>query len=272
MWIPIVITVLVAACGGAAHPTDGGPAAPLPTVDLSGEPVADAPDPADRAGASADFIECDFGIAQGGWSRDFGAPGSARDPKGAVAVFVESRLFWLPAEGYVATGQAEDRMLFTYSAGGKPRAAVIVADSTKIPLDAGNGWAVETFAACDPAEFDPSADRQLNIDVWLDQDGNRVPTSILTSYRGAEHCDWQSVTFLIHGDRQYVRDPQGALNGVELVANFDDDATLPALATDTGYQGEHGHLWLSADGSIAYLVDGDHIELWPAPIDMIGCE
>jgi hypothetical protein len=72
---------------------------------------------------------------------------------------------------------------------------------------------VETFATCDPAEYDPSTDDQLSIDVWVDADGNRVPTSIITSSPGAEHCEWQSVTFLFYEDRQYGRPNRGIPRG-----------------------------------------------------------
>lgn len=267
---------LLAACGGM-DPTgapgsslDSG-AGDLPVVDLYEQPVADAPDPADRAGAAADYVECDYGISQGGWSMDFGAPGGASDPDAALVVFLEGGLFALPAEGFVAEGRDEDRMLYTYSVAGQPKAAVIMADSADVRLDVDDGWVVETFAGCDPAEFDPAIDDQLTVDVWLDHDGNRVPTSTITSWIGPEHCDWESLTFLRFEDRQYISDPHGVLVGAGLVAPFDDDAELPPDATDTGYQRDGGRLWLAADEATAYLVDDNRVEAWPTTIDPIGC-
>lgn len=63
---------------------------------------------------------------------------------------------------------------------GEPKVAVIVADSANVPLGAEDGWVIETFASRDPAEFDPSTDDQLPVDIWLDADDNRVPTSTIT--------------------------------------------------------------------------------------------
>lgn len=256
----LVTCCLLAACGGV-DPNDEA----LRVVDLFEQPIADAPDPADRAGAAADFIVCDYGISQGGWSMDFGPPASSQDPDGALARFLDFGLFALPRKGFVAEGRDHARVLYTYSVAGGPKAAVIVADNDE------NGWVVETFAACDPAEFDPSADDQLPVEIWLDAEGNRVPTSIITSSQGAEHCDWESVTFLWFDDIQYISDPRGVLAGVEFVAPFDDDAELPAAAIDTGYEREGRRLWVSADGSVAYLVDDDRVEAWPTSTDPVGC-
>ena len=266
---------LVSACGdpspNAGERVDSGTDDSIPVVDLSEQPVADAPDAADRAGAAADFIECRYGISQGGWSMDFGWSGGASDSDGALLQFVDGGLFALPADGYVAEGRDENRRLYTYSVGAETKVAVIVADSANVPLEADGGWAVETFASCDPAEYDPSADDQIPMDIWLDADGNRVPTSIVTSSQGPEHCDWESVTFLWYEGRQYLGDPEGALADVGFVVPFDADTELPSDATETGYHHDGRHLWLSADGTVAFIVDSDSVEAWPAPADQVGC-
>jgi len=272
----VLVAGLVAACGGRApvRATDSSVDADevsVPAVDLFEQPVADAPDPADRAGAAADYVECEYGISQGGWSMDFGPPGSAPDPDGALLQFLEGGLFALPGRGFVAEGRDQDRMLYTYSVADQPKVAVIVADSANVSLDAEDGWVVETFASCDPAEFDPSADDQLSVDIWLDADGNRVPTSIITSLKGPEHCDWESVTFLWFEDRQYISDPRGVLGDVEFVVPYDDDVELPADATNTGYHRDGRQLWMSADGAIAYVVENNRVEAWPTTTDPIGC-
>lgn len=275
----LFIAGLAAACGGAdpvgatgsSVDADEGDVS-VPVVDLFEQPVADAPDPADRAGAAADYVECDYGISQGGWSMDFGPPGSASDPDGALSLFLEEGLFALPGQGFVAEGQNQDRMLYTYSVAGEPKVAVIVADSANVPLDAEDGWVVETFASCDPAEFDPSIDDRLPVDIWLDADDNRVPTSTITSSKGPEHCDWESVTFLWFEDRQYISDPSGVLADVGFVVPFDDNAELPGDATNTGYHSDGRQLWVSSDGTIAYLVDGDRVEAWPTTADPVGCD
>jgi hypothetical protein len=273
--LSVVTVALVVACGDPS-PIGGGrvesvPDSSIPVVDLFEQPVADAPDPADRAGAAAEFIDCRYGISQGGWSPDFGPPGSASDPDGALLEFVDGGLFALPAEGYVAEGRDEDRRLYTYSVDGEAKVAVIVADGANVPVGVEDGWVVETFASCDPAEYDPAADDQIPMDIWLDADGNRVPTSIVTSSQGPEHCDWESVTFLWFEDRQFMGDPEGALSDVEFVVPFDADADLPSDASDTGYHHDGRHLWLSADGTVAYIVDGDRVEAWPSSTELVGC-
>lgn len=107
---------------------------------------------------------------------------------------------------------------------------------------------------------------------WLDDEGARVPTSIIRSFPGADHCGWGSVTFLVLENRDYIRDPRGLID-VPMVMAFDDDAALPAGAVDTGYQRGGRRLWISVDRRVAYVVDGDRVEAWPAPdtADPVRC-
>lgn len=258
-----LMAFLVASCGG----TDANDLA-IPGMDLFEQPVADAPDPAERAGAAAQYIECVFGISNGGWSQDFGPPASASDPDGALERFLDMDLFALPHEGYAPAGRDTDRLLYTYTVDESAKVAIIVAMADT--GDSTGGWTVETYATCDPAEYHPSTDDQLHIDVWLDSEGKRVPTSTVTSYQGAEHCGWESVTFLVFEGRQYIGDPRGLL--ADFVW-FDDSAILPVDAIDTGYHQEERHLWISGDEAVAYLVVGDQVEAWPAPdsTDPIAC-
>lgn len=260
----LLVVCLFASCGGT-DPVD----AAIPAMDLFEQPVADAPDPADRAGAAARHIECSFGISNGGWSQDFGPPEIAPDPEGALGRFLDMDLFGLPDEGYAPVGRDTDRLLYTYTVDESPRVAIIVARSENTSAST-DGWTVETYATCDPAEYHPSTDGHLHMDVWLDSEGSRVPTSIVTTYQGAEHCGWESITFLIFEDRQYIRDPRGLL--AEVVW-FEERAELPVDATDTGYHHEGRHLWISGDDDVAYLAVGDQVEAWPAPnsTDPIAC-
>ena len=48
-------------------------------------------------------------------------------------------------------------------------------------------------------------------DGWTDGEGQVLPASVVTSFPGAEHCEWESVTFLTVGDDDvsYARDPEG---------------------------------------------------------------
>jgi hypothetical protein len=106
--------------------------------------------------------------------------------------------------------------------------------------------------------------------VWTDHDGDRVPTSTITSFPGAEHCDWQSVTFLHLDGRQYLRDPEHRLVR-ETVQPYDGDGELPAEAVDTGFRRGRDELWLAADGSVAYLRTDDRVEAWPSTLESVGC-
>ena len=275
----VLLAVALFACGGEAAETAGAPAlldradaeGAVPVVDLFEAPVPDHPDPALRAGAASKFIDCEHGIWAGGWSVDFGPPGSAEDPATALALFLTDQVFAAPGSGFTETGTDEFRRLFTYANDGDPKVAVIVVDGSEVALDDASGWIVETFASCDPAEFDPSADQDLPFEVWTDSEGVRVPVRILSSLAGSSHCDWQSVRFLRVGDESFVRDPDGVLAEATEV-RFQPDTDLPPDAVDTGYGREGSELWIAADRSIAYLVEPDRVEGWPAPERVFGCD
>jgi len=270
----LLMMVVVAACGDSVlsgERISSSSDDSIPVVDLSDQPVADAPDPADRAGSADNFLECRYGVSQGGWSMDFGWSAGGSDPDDALLDFVDGGLFALPADGYTPAGRDEGRRLYTYSVDGQAKVAVIVADSAAVPLEGDGGWGVETFASCDPAEYDPAVDDQLPMDIWLDANGERVPTSFISSSQGPEHCDWQSVTFLWYEDRQFIGDPERALSDIDFVVPYEPDAELPSDATDAGYHHDDRHLWMSSDGTVAYIVEDDAVEAWPSPTDLIGC-
>lgn len=255
---PVIATIalLVAGCGGSASGFEQAVAS-LPELELFVTPVPDAPDPADRAGAAAMHVECVHPLWNGGWSADFGPPGAGSTSDRALDAFLSSGLFGLPAHGYALGGKAPDRVLYTYAVTDVPKVAIIVANES-------DGWRVETFASCDPAEYDPTTDGQISIGVWTDDGGERVPTSIIMSLAGAEHCGWESVTYLLFENRQYISDPEGVMD-VPFVTAFDPAADLPSDAVDTGYRREDRELWLSQDRRVAYLVSGDRVETWPTP-------
>jgi hypothetical protein len=117
----------------------------------------------------------------------------------------------------------------------------------------------------------------LNIGVWEDDSGERVPVTTIQSFQGSEHCDWQDITSFLVGPEenpdQYVRDTAGEL-AEHLLATFDADAELPDQATDTGFHRGGPQLWLGDDGKTAYLVsldDADDVERWPAAKQPIWC-
>lgn len=241
-------------------------------IDLYDVPVADAPSAAERGAAASRFVACDNGIHQGGWGPDFGTPEHGEpEPGNALSAFLDQGLFAIPNDGYAVAGRDRERVLFTYTADGEAKVAVIVARADgEVELTADRGWVVETFAACDPAEFDPAADADHNNSVWSKATGERALTSTILSLQGAEHCGWETVTFLVFKGRQYVRDPNDAF-AVPTVQPYDANATLPATATDTGYRKDGRELWLSADREVAYLVDADETEAWPATVEQTWC-
>lgn len=130
------------------------------------------------------------------------------------------------------------------------------------------------------AEGDPvaaSVTEALDIQVWEDATGARVPVTETRSFQGAEHCDWQDIMFLFVGPEQkadeYVRDTNGEL--ADLVqAAYDATAVLPRGATDTGFRRDGRQLWLSAQHDAAFLVSlttPDDVELWPYAKKPIYC-
>lgn len=267
----------LAACGPGASDAPEGltPGAEahsaLPVADLSEAPVADAVDPVRRAGAAADFVDCEHGLWQGGWSMDFGPLGGGPDPDAAIAGLVRSDVVAAPPGGFVAVARDRGRIAYTYEVHGRSRFAAIVADTEEVPLDASDRWAVEVFASCDPAEFDPSADAGAGYEIWLDADGDRVPTSVLAASPGPAHCGWDSATFLTVEGATFVADPEGVLDGAHVVATFDEDAELADDAVDTGYHRNGKHLWLAADGRFAFVLDRDTVQAWPALTHRLAC-
>jgi hypothetical protein len=119
---------------------------------------------------------------------------------------------------------------------------------------------------------------------WTDGRGEEVPDSVLVTYRGAEHCDWQSAVFLITGwplgtqhataagARMYVRDPEGLFPDL-LLATFDAETELPHEARFTGYRRGDAELWISPAeaGRAIFIVRGDDAERWPRARRVFAC-
>ncbi len=88
-----------------------------------------------------------------------------------------------------------------------------VGELTKIAFIAADGirnyngdeaWGIESWVKCDPAELPADVTEDLEIGVWEDSAGARVPVTRIRSFQGAEHCDWQ---------RRLVRSAQEPLPG-----------------------------------------------------------
>lgn len=253
-----------------------GPAAPEPYSGslASPSPISDDADVFARAGAAAVALECEGDPANGG-SPDVVASGDS--PTEAIENWMEADGKWfggLPTHGYRIEREDEDRVLFSLDVNTDSKVTVIAADGV-VDDDGNSGWAVETWAMCDPSEFPPAVTEDLDIPIWTDDQDARVDTRLVSSGQGAEHCDWEDITFLSLGEppevRQFVRDTDGVF---ELAGAFSFSATLPSDAIDTTWEYDGRHLWLSNDDRTAYLVsieDTDDVESWPRASEPIYC-
>lgn len=279
-YVAPAMLLILAACGrpplvsddpSAHHPYDG----PM-TRTLSGDEEAPV---TQRAGAAALALECERSPHDGGGGAyDDGLASTQDSPEKALEnSFAETgHEAALPSSGYRVERRADDRVLFSYDVRGKTKVAFIVYDGVT-DFDSDTGWGVESWAQCDPSEFPSSVTDDLNIGVWENAAGGRVPTSTIESFNGAEHCDWQDVTFIRLGPNpagpEYVRDPDMLLTD-SLTGTFDRSGKLPPAATDTGLRRAGRELWLAQDRARAYLVnidDRNDVEVWPASTSRIGC-
>ncbi|MFI0820565.1 hypothetical protein ACH4TX_30615 [Streptomyces sp. NPDC021098] len=225
-----------------------------------------------ESGAAGRALECDGDIYSGGggdrWSRGDG--GST--PEGGLKAYFDIEQPDVPQEGYRVEREARDRVLYSLDVRGRTKVAVIVAkDQPHRP-----GWGPEASASCDPAELPRSFTDRQSYEIWTEEDGDRVPVSLLSSSEGSAHCDWQSAHFLGMGrgssSRLYARDPGGVLPPSMLTSRYDGDAPLPPDAKDTGYRLNDWRLWLAADRSKAYVRTPRGVEAWPTVRRGMGCE
>ncbi len=265
------LLVLTVGCGPAvvtqgAAPVDDPYDGPL-HLPVS-EP--DHPDPLVSSGAAVKALECSGKPYSGSTGRNWGATSGHDNPVEALEAFIHDEATSLPLRGYREEREAENRVLFSYDVEGDTKVAIIVADGIA-DSHGGSGWGMETFAECDPAELPPSVTDELGLDVWVDEHGERAPTTVIRSTRGPEHCDWDSATFLDLKRDTFIKDPQGVLPPEWFEVTFDSDATLPPDAEDTGYSFRGQSLWVAPDRSAAYVVTKQGTERWPAAIEFVGC-
>ena len=285
LWVGLAIAACVGASGcgngaGAVVAQDVAPVASQPTS--SSSPVSpyngplhiaitrpDDPDVAVRAGAAAAALECSAKPHLGGPGETHEA---AANPQAALQKFLSTSPYSVPRSGYLVEREEPQRVLFSHDVDGRTKVAVIVSDVVR-GQGFEPGWSVESLALCDPAELSAAASDNLGIDVWTDRKGERVATTVLSSRRGAAHCEWQSATFLYLHDEQFVADPQGVLSGSSFKATYAARTALPPDAKDTGYTRAVSALWVAADRSAVYLVAADgSAQRWPAVREKIGCD
>jgi hypothetical protein len=230
------------------------------------------------AGAAVGALECDGktpywrgnGVYDDGLAKVQGSADAALDDYMSEA----GLSLFAPSDGYAIERDQGGRVLFSYDVTGRTKVAILAADDIR-DWNRDAGWGVREWAQCDPSEFPPDVTDDLNIGVWEDGSGRRVPVTRIQSFQGAEHCSWSDVTFLLLGPEKtadwYVRDVKREFSGM-LHTTFSDRATLPADATDTGLRRDGRRLWLGEKA--VYLVsleDAEDIERWPAAKRRIGC-
>ena len=245
-----------------------------PTVLSDTDP---APAPYDGPMRAGKALECDgTPYAHGAGDYDGGLESVQDDATAALEDYVDNEDWggrW-PDDGYRVETEGNDRVLLSWDVDQRTKVAFVVADGIT-DYRGHRGWGVETWAQCNSAELPADETDRLGVQIWEDADGNRVPTTAVTSFPGADHCDWQDVTFLMLGGerrgRQFVRDVDGEL--AELTrTTYDGSATLPDTARDTGFSRDGRELWATPDA--AYVVDlGDpaDVERWPAAREPIFC-
>ena len=188
------------------------------------------------------------------------------DAREAMDSYLDEQGYGLPKTTYDEAARHGDVALFTWSQGGVVLAAFVVRDGMD-DVEGHHGWGVTSYAVCDPAEWPPERSDEIGIEVWSNADGDRVPTSLIHSERGPEHCDWQEMTFLFLGsngeDGEFYGSPPGDLQQF-LATRYAAHAELPTDARDTGYQRDGRALWVTPAAAYLVTTDGD-AERWPAP-------
>jgi hypothetical protein len=262
--VPLALVLLLSACvssavgppGPAAHAYSG----PLHLARAGGA----HPD----AGAAGRVVDC------AAWG-DGGSVTSAVYADGATTerpeqALDEQGIFDGPRDGLRIAASTTDRVLYVREVAGVVKEAVIVHDGPATEGAGGPGWYVESWAVCDASEFPRQYTDSIGLQIWTDAAGAPVPTSKIQAWRGPEHCDWQSMTFLTLGEATYVRNPQS-----DLAEYFDRPylahADLPADAVDTGYRRDGRSLWLSADKQLAYVGTRTDLEAWPHTTKPLLC-
>jgi hypothetical protein len=267
--------LLLAACGGSDPATE--------LVDRSQSATPPYAGPLD-AGAAVSALECDGTTPydQGEAYYDDGLATVQTSAAAALSDYMrESGLVVIaPADGYAVERERAGRVLLSYDVGGRTKVAMVAADDVRDWND-DEGWGVREYALCDPSEFPHGVTEALEIGVWEDESGRRVPITRIHSLKGSEHCETTEITFILLGPKMapdtdwYVSDTRGHADYSGLLrTTFSDDASLPEGATDTGWRRGGRQLWIGPENEAAYLVsidDADDIERWPAAKQPLWC-
>ena len=117
--------------------------------------------------------------------------------------------------------------------------------------------------------------------------GELAPKGTIITFKGLEHCEWESANLLVIGsplgsvmesgrdENQYIRDPEGVFSQFKarFRATYEPDAQLPGDAEFSGYVKNGVELWISQSqlDTAIYMVDGSSVERWPKAEPIILC-
>lgn len=210
---------------------------------------------------------------QGGGNYDTGPESVQDDARAALDDWLAEEGGPLPEVDVEETARHGRAVLFAWREGETRLGSFVVHEGMSGPDDA-TGWGVYSYAFCDPSQWPPARSDEAGFLVWADAGGDRVPTSLVYSFPGAEHCQWQDVTFLFLGsdgrDGRFLGHPSPELAGF-LRTTYAAHAALPREAKDTGYARDGRELWVTTDAAYLVGADGD-AERWPAEKKPIGCD
>lgn len=224
------------------------------------------------AGAAGEVVHCDT-WGSGGSDRTVPHADGATTDRPEQALY-EPGFYDGPLGALRVAKVEDDRVLYVLEVQGVVKEAVIVHNGPATEGAGGPGWYAESWAICDYSELPRTYTDSIGLQIWTDSAGHAIPTHVIQSWRGPEHCTWQSMTFLELGKATYVRDPQPDLAGY-FDEPYQPHAELPADAVDTGYQHDGKRLWLSADEQLAFVgTDGSNtdVEVWPREQTPLGCD
>jgi hypothetical protein len=275
-WVVAVLLAL-SACDATVSPVlvDG----PAPDRPYDG-PMHVSTHPSDdfraRAGAALRALEC-RGEPYQGDSPGYDSLNTVQESaEQAVRAYFDKQSVQVPHGGYRVEREADDRVLLSYDVD-RRSVITVIAHAKVVDVSHHSGWGVESWASCDPAEWPSREAERAGFQVWEDARGNRVPVSRIQSFRGSPPCNEEGVTLLTLGEYgkapAYVRRPGRDLDGF-LATTYDEDATLPTDARDSGYRRDGRQLWLVPDRTAAYLVseaDRADVERWPGSTKPIWC-
>ncbi|HVU90613.1 MAG TPA: hypothetical protein VHC23_00160 [Jatrophihabitans sp.] len=221
-----------------------------------------------QAGAAGNVVDCrtwSGGATAGPGLYHDGA--TADDPDAALR---EEGIFDGYRTGLAVAKRERDRVLYVLENREVVKEAVIVHNGPATKGAGGAGWYVESWATCDAAEFPRQMTEAQGVQLWSDRSGRPVATTTIVSSRGAEHCGWQSMTFLELRGAVYVRDPLPELREYFAVP-YRAHVPVPREAIDTGFRRNGARLWLSADRTVAYVGAVADAEAWPRTVKPLAC-